>query len=150
MGPTPLDSYISIPVGAPWSGFTPYIILPHSSFTFCTPLVHSALCIFITSHFLVALLFFNTIHHIAFQSPFDSLLANISINHWLNNTHWAKYNWNSISPTCSAGIIRIYNWRLWILGAIDELSISAFCGDDEMGDLVDEYNPVFDWYQSMA
>jgi len=51
---------------------------------------------------------------------------------------------NLISPTWQARIIQKYKERLQLLCAIDELCVSAFVGPDEMGDLVDDIESVFD------
>jgi hypothetical protein len=51
---------------------------------------------------------------------------------------------NSISPTRAVQIIQIYNERLQLLCGIDELSVPLFVSPDEMGDLVDNIENIFD------
>jgi hypothetical protein len=67
-----------------------------------------------------------------------------SIPTLLDITNRAKRHWNSISPTRQAGIIRKYKERLQLLCAVDELCVPAFVGPDEMGDLVDDIETMFD------
>jgi hypothetical protein len=67
-----------------------------------------------------------------------------SIPTLLDITNRAKRHWNSISPTLQAGIIRKYKERLQLLCAVDELCVPAFVGPDEMGDLVDDIETMFD------
>ena len=71
-----------------------------------------------------------------------------SIPTLLDITNRAKPHWNSISPTRQAQIIQNYKEHLQLLCAIDELCVSALVGPDEMGDLVDEIETMFDWYHS--
>jgi len=71
-----------------------------------------------------------------------------SIPTLLDITNQAKQHWNSISPTLQARIIQKYKERLQLLWAIDELCIPAFVSPDEMGDLVDDIETMFDWYHS--
>jgi hypothetical protein len=54
--------------------------------------------------------------------------------------------WNSISVSRQVGIISKYKERLQLLGAVDELSVPAFVGPDEMGDVLDGIDMRFDWY----
>jgi len=79
----------------------------------------------------------------AFRTHFDSLLANLNSN-LLDITNRAKRHWNSISPTHQAGIIQKYKECLQLLCAVDELCVPAFVGPDEMGDLVDDIETMFD------
>jgi hypothetical protein len=74
---------------------------------------------------------------------FDSSHANLNSN-LLDITNRAKRHWNSISPTRQAVIIRKYKEHLLLLSAVDELCVPAFVGLDEMGDLVDEIETMFD------
>ena len=52
--------------------------------------------------------------------------------------------WNSISPTRQTQIIQKYKKRLQLLCAVDKLCVPAFVGPDEMGDLVDDIETMFD------
>jgi hypothetical protein len=81
--------------------------------------------------------------YLPFKLHFDSPLANLNSN-LLDITNRAKRHWNSISPTRQAGIIRKYKERLQLLCAVDELCVPAFVGPDEMGDLVDDIETMFD------
>jgi hypothetical protein len=49
-----------------------------------------------------------------------------------------------MSPTCHAPIIEKYRNSLQLLCAVDELCILAFSGPDELGDVVDDIETMFD------
>jgi len=66
-----------------------------------------------------------------------------SIPTLLDITNRGKRDWNSISPTRQARIIQKYTERLQLLCAVDELCVPAFVGPDEMGDLVDDIETMF-------
>jgi len=51
-----------------------------------------------------------------------------------------------MSPTRQAGMFRKYNERLQLLCAVDKLCVPAFVGPDEMGDLVDDIETMFDCF----
>jgi hypothetical protein len=67
-----------------------------------------------------------------------------SIPTLLDITKRAKRHWNSISPTRQARIIQKYKERLQLLCPVDKLCVPAFVGPDEMGDLVDDIETIFD------
>ena len=67
-----------------------------------------------------------------------------SIPTLLDITNRAKRHWNSISPTRQARIIQKCKERLQLLCAVDELCVPAFVGPDEMGDLADDIETMFD------
>jgi hypothetical protein len=67
-----------------------------------------------------------------------------SIPTLLDITNRAKRQWNSISPTRQARIIANDKVRLQLLCAVDELCVPAVVGPDEMGDLVDDIETMFD------
>jgi hypothetical protein len=46
--------------------------------------------------------------------------------------------------TRQSQIIRKYKDRLQLLWAVDELGVPAFVGPDEMGELVDDIETMFD------
>jgi hypothetical protein len=56
----------------------------------------------------------------------------------------AKQHWNSISATRQVRIPSKYKERLQLLCAVDEICVSAFVGPDEMGDVVDDIDTMFD------
>jgi hypothetical protein len=56
----------------------------------------------------------------------------------------AKQHWNAISATRQVRIIGKYKDCLQLLCAVDELCVSASVGPDEMGDLVDDIDTIFD------
>jgi hypothetical protein len=68
----------------------------------------------------------------------------ISIPTLLDITNRAKRHCNSISPPSQAPIIQKYKECAQLLCAIDELSLPAFVGPDEMGDLLDDIKTMFD------
>jgi hypothetical protein len=132
-------------IGAPWPRFAPLNFLPHSSITIITPLAHPALHIRHSSFPGGAPLFpadssyylSNCILiHRELTYPFNSNALDI--------TNRAIQHWNSISPTHQARIIRKYKERLQLLSAVDEMRVPAFVGPDEMGDLVDDMETMFD------
>jgi len=103
-----------------------------------------------TAPFWVAHLFFLQIHPIAFQTPFWFTMSKpLNPNH-SDITNQAKQHWNSISPACQAQIILKYMGCLQPLCAVDELCVPAFVSPDEMGDLVDDIEAMFNWYHSIA
>ena len=67
-----------------------------------------------------------------------------SIPTLLDITNRVKRHWNSISPPRQAQIIRKYKERLQLLCAMDELCVPAFDGPNEMGDLGDDVETIFD------
>jgi hypothetical protein len=71
-----------------------------------------------------------------------------SIPNLLDITNQAKPHLNSFPPTRSAKIISNYKECLQLLCVVDELSVPAFVGPDEMGDLVDDMETMFCGYQS--
>ena len=74
-----------------------------------------------------------------FDSPRYNLNSNLS-----DITNRAKRHWNSISPTRQARIFQKYKERLQLLCAVDALCVPAFVGLDEMGDLVNDIESMFD------
>jgi len=62
----------------------------------------------------------------------------------LDITNRAKRHWNSISVTHQEQIISKYKERLQLLCAIDELCVPAFVDPDEMGNVVDDIDTMFD------
>jgi hypothetical protein len=97
-----------------------------------------------TPPFLVVhLIFPPNLSYLPLKLHFDSLLANLNSN-LLDITNRAKRHWNSISPTRQTRIIRKYKECLQLLCAVDELCVPAFVGPDEMGDLVDDIETMFD------
>jgi len=133
----------SIPVGTPWPGFLPLNFILRSSITISTPLAHLELHLRHTSFPGGASRFPPNSSYLPFKPHFDSLLANLNSN-LLDIKNRAKQHWKSISPARQAGIIRKYKERLQLLCAVDELCVPAFVGPDEMGDLVDDIETMFD------
>jgi hypothetical protein len=101
----------SIPVGAPWPGFSPLNYILRSTITISTPLAHLELHIRHSSFPGGAPGFPLNWSYLPFNPHFDSPLANLNSN-ILDITNRAKGHWNSISPTGQAGIIRKYKERL--------------------------------------
>jgi hypothetical protein len=56
----------------------------------------------------------------------------------------AKQHWNSTSSTNRERIISKYRERLQLLCAGDELCVPAFVGPEEMGEVVDDIDRMFD------
>jgi hypothetical protein len=56
----------------------------------------------------------------------------------------AKQHWNSTSSTDRERIISKYRERLQLLSAGDELFVPAFVGPEEMGEVVDDIDRMFD------
>jgi hypothetical protein len=77
----------------------------------------------------------------------SSLWANLNSNR-LDITNRAKRHCNWTLPTCQAWIIQKYMERLQLLCAIDQMCVPVFVGPDEMGDVVDYIETMFDWYHS--
>jgi len=141
-------------IGAPQSPLALLGLDLHPSISFCTPLLPSPLPL-PTSHttsgappFLVALLFFPSNSSYCLSISIVIHCNSTSIPNLLDITNRAKRHWNSISPTCQAGIIRKYKERLQLLCAVIELCVSAFVGPVEMGDWVDDIESMFYWYHS--
>jgi hypothetical protein len=133
----------SIAVGAPWPGFSPLNFILCSSITINTPLAHHSLHIRHTSFPGGAPRFPPNLSYVPFKHHFHSLRANLNSN-IVDITNRAQIHWNAISPTCQAGIIWKYKECLQLHCAIDELCVPAFVGPDEMGDLVDHIENMFD------
>jgi len=55
-----------------------------------------------------------------------------------------KRHWNSISATRQVQIISKHNERIQLLCAVDELCVPAFVGPDEMGEVVDDIDTLFE------
>jgi hypothetical protein len=81
--------------------------------------------------------------YLPFKPHFDSALTNLNSN-LLDITYRAKRHWNSISPTGQAGIIRKYKERLQLLCTVDELCVPVFVGPDEVEEVVDDIETMFD------
>jgi len=142
-----LHWHSSIPIAAPWPGFTLLNVILHSSITISTPLAHLA----------------HDIRHFFFPGgaplfPLNSsycLSNSILIHHKLtsipnliDSTNRAKRHWNSISLTRLAWIILNYKECLHLLCTVDELFVPAWVGPDGMGDLMDDMEMKLDWCHS--
>jgi len=145
MGADSLERCSWIPVSTHWPRFTP-------SVSFCAP-PSPALLPLSSHHFPLSGASFldGTCHFpltlslLPVTLRFDSQLANISIQPWLDVTNWAKWHWISTLPTCQVWLIWKYNECLLLLCAIHELCVPAFVDPDEMGDWVDDTDMMFDW-----
>jgi len=62
----------------------------------------------------------------------------------LDITNRAKQHWNSISATRQVQIISKYKAHCQLLCAVDEVCVPAFVGPDEMGEVVDDIDSMFD------
>jgi len=82
-----------------------------------------------------------------FKLHFNSLWAYLN-SKLLDITNWAKRLWNSISPTRQTRIIRKYKEQFQLLFGNDQLCVPTFVGPDEVGDLVDDIETMFNWYHS--
>jgi hypothetical protein len=67
-----------------------------------------------------------------------------SISTLLDVTNRSKQHSNSISPTPQVRIIQQYKERLQRISAVDELCVPVLVDPDEMGDLVDDIETMFD------
>jgi hypothetical protein len=123
------------------------------TFSFCAPPSPSALPLPTsnstsgTPPFLVAHLVSSGIRQICLSNPIMIHSSLTLIPTLLDITNRAKRHWNSTSPTRQAGNIRKYNERLQLLCAVDALCVPAFVGPDEMGDLLDDIETMFDCIQ---
>jgi len=120
------------------------------SISFCAPPSPSALPL-PTSHstsgtapLLMTHLASPRIRHICLSNPIMIYSSLTSIPSLLDITNRAKRHWNSISPTRQAGIILKYKERLQLPCAVDELCVPVFVGPDEIGDLLDDIETMFD------
>ena len=138
-----LDMRSSIPVSAHWPGILPLNFILRSAITISTPLVHLELQIRHSSFADGTPRFPPNSSCLPFKSHLDSPLANLKPN-LLDITNRAKRHWNSISPTPQGGIIRKYMERLQLVCSVDKLYLPAFVSPDEMGDLVDDIETMFD------
>jgi len=133
----------SIPVGTPWPGFLPHNFILGSAITISTPLAHLEPHIRYSSIPGGAPCFPPNSSYLPFKPHFDSPLDNLNSN-LLNNFYRAKQHWNAIFPTRQTGIIRKYHERLQLLCAVEELYFPAFVGPEEMGDLLEDIETMFD------
>jgi len=145
----PLDWRSSIRTGAPWPGLATLNFILHSSITVSTPLAHLA----------------HRIRYPSFPGSAPLLPPNSSyclsnsilIHHKLTSipnlldiTNGTKRHWNPISPTRLARIIGEYMEHLHLVCSVDELCVPAFVRPDEMGDLGDDIETMFNRYHSIA
>ena len=130
-------------VGTSWPEFLPLNFI-HFSISIGTPLAHVELHI--------RRFFFSdgkpcfppNSSYLPFKLHFDLPPANLNSNR-LDITDWAKRHWNSISPTPQAGIIWKYKECCQLFCAMDDMYVPVFVGPDEMGDLVDDTDTMFNW-----
>jgi len=129
----------------------------------CAPQFHSALlhhhqhspCPPCTPHQALLLCWWRTSFSpefilLPFQTPFWFTTSYPLILNLLDITNQGKPHWNSILSTRLARIILKYMECRQLLSAVDESCVPAFVGPDEMGDLVDDIEPMFNWYHSIA
>jgi len=136
-------------IGAPWRGFVPHHFIPHSSITIISPLVHPALHIRQSSFPGGAPLF---------PANSSNCLSNSILIHQELTSQFQPFRYhksgqttlNSISRTRQARINHKYKECLQLLCAVDRFCVPVFVGPDEMGDLVDDIETMFDWYHSIA
>jgi len=136
-----------ISVRALWPGFAPINFNLHSSISISTPHAYLA----------------HNIRHSSFPGglPFlppnlsDCLPNSILIHHKLASianlvdiTNRAKRHWNVISPTLQSWNIPQFEECLQLLCDVDELYIAASVGLCKMGDVADDIETMFDWYNS--
>jgi hypothetical protein len=138
----PLVMRSSIPIGAPWPGFSPLTIILCSAIAISTALAHLELHIRQSSSPGGASRFPPNWSYMPFKPHHNSPLPKLDSN-LIDITNRAKRHWNSISPFRQAVIIQKYKEHLQLVCAVDELGVTAFVGSDEMGCLVDDIEPMF-------
>jgi len=85
-----------------------------------------------------------------FKLHFDSSLGNLSIPTLLISQIEPNDVWIQFRPLTRPRLFGNTRSASSFFYAIDELCVPAFVGPDEMGDLVDDIETMFDWYHSIT